>query len=241
MSDRRRNECARTLIAMAVICAAAVATLWLDAPGLVWDLAHGSPSPEVATIVSPADADADGIDDYADLARGAELEAEARPSYDDAYYQGGYPPEGRGACTDLVWRAFAAAGYDLKAMVDADVAAHPERYPHITASDPNIDFRRVSTLEAFFSAHAESLATSLDDPTSWQPGDIVTFGGDRHVGICSTQRDSRGIPLLCHNSGQLRRKEDYLGRPGSMRISGHWRFNAKGVDPSVIRTWANPS
>ncbi|HJE21150.1 MAG TPA: DUF1287 domain-containing protein, partial [Bifidobacterium pullorum] len=67
---------------------------------------------------SPVDFDGDGVDDYTDILNGARKDAEAAPIYDDGYYQGGYPPADRGACTDVVWRAFAEAGYDLKAMVD---------------------------------------------------------------------------------------------------------------------------
>ena len=44
-------------------------------------------------------------------------------------------------------RPFRRPGYDLKALVDADIAACPEAYPHITTPDPNIDFRRVNTLD----------------------------------------------------------------------------------------------
>lgn len=33
--------------------------------------------------------------------------------------EGGYPPDNIGVCIDVVWRAFANAGYSLKDMVDA--------------------------------------------------------------------------------------------------------------------------
>ena len=222
-----------TAFATAALGAVGVPLGWWSA---VWDTLHADGRVSEG-IVSPADGDGDGIDDYADLVAGARADALARPVYDSGYYEGGYPPEGRGACTDLVWRAFAHAGYDLKAMVDADVRARPERYPAIETPDPNIDFRRVSTLEAFLSAHAQSLTTSLDDADAWQPGDIVTFGTDTHIGICSDVRDARGVPLLLHNSGQARREEDYLGRPFSLAVSGHFRFDAAQVDPDVIRSW----
>lgn len=58
----------------------------------------------------------------------ARKDAKNHPTHDSGYYQGGYPPADRGACTDLVWRAFREAGYDLKAMVDADIAADPASY-----------------------------------------------------------------------------------------------------------------
>lgn len=235
MAAGRRAAAFATCVVLACVALVAVGVPlgWWSA---AWDALHAGGRAN-AGIVSPADGDGDGIDDYTDLVAGARADAQARPVYDGGYYEGGYPPEGRGACTDLVWRAFAHAGYDLKAMVDADVRERPELYPAIEVPDPNIDFRRVSTLEAFLSAHAQSLTTSLDDADAWQPGDIVTFGTGAHVGICSDVRDARGLPLLLHNSGQARREEDYLGRPFSLAVSGHFRFDASQVDPDVIRSW----
>ena len=39
--------------------------------------------------------------------------------YQSKYYAGGYPDDGLGVCTDVIWQALQAAGYDLKALVDA--------------------------------------------------------------------------------------------------------------------------
>ena len=47
--------------------------------------------------------------------------------------------------------------------MDADIAACPEAYPHITTPDPNIDFRRVNTLDTFFRRHAQVLTCDLSD------------------------------------------------------------------------------
>ena len=44
---------------------------------------------------------------------------------------------------------FAAAGYDLKSLVDGHIAENPELYPD--EADPNIDFRRVKNLYIFLS------------------------------------------------------------------------------------------
>lgn len=210
----------------------------------LWDIAHSGSGPAVENIASPVDANGNGVDDYSDLVAGARADAEAHPTYDGSYYQGGYPPADRGACTDLVWRAFKAAGYSLKDMVDADITSDKllgaegyERYKSITSADPNIDFRRAANLDVFFSSYAQTLPTALDNPADWQPGDIAIFDNGAHIGICSDKRDSRGIPLLLHNSGQLNREEDYLGRPGAMSITGHYRFDASQIDSSVLRYW----
>ena len=125
----------------------------------------------------------------------------------------------------MIWRAFRHAGYDLKAMVDADIAANTERYWRVEGQpDPNIDFRRVPNLRVFFTRHAESLTTDPYDIAAWQPGDIVTFE-DRHIGVISDRRNAEGIPYLIHNSGQWQREEDALLRcHRNHPISGHFRF-----------------
>ena len=64
----------------------------------------------IATLHSRTDYNANGVDDYTDFLLGARRDAENHPQYDGAYYDGGYPPEDIGVCTDVVWRAFRAAG-----------------------------------------------------------------------------------------------------------------------------------
>ncbi len=179
----------------------------------------------IETLQSPLDADGDGIDDYTDILLGARQDAENHPKYDPSYFSGGYPPENRGVCTDVVWRALQNAGYDLKAMIDADIARNTALYPRVQGTpDPNIDFRRVPNLRVFFDRHAECLTLDPKDIAAWQPGDIVTFGS-RHVGIISDQRNRDGIPYLIHNSGQPRREEDALLRcHRNHPISGHYRW-----------------
>ena len=179
----------------------------------------------IETLQSPLDADGDGIDDYTDILLGARQDAENHPKYDPSYFAGGYPPENRGVCTDVVWRALQNAGYDLKAMIDADIARNTALYPRVQGTpDPNIDFRRAPNLRVFFDRHAECLTLDPEDIAAWQPGDIVTFGS-RHVGIISDKRNRDGIPYLIHNSGQPRREEDALLRcHRNHPISGHYRW-----------------
>lgn len=182
------------------------------------------------TVHSTVDFNHDGVDDYTDLLLGARKDAENLPRYDSSYYQGGYPPENRGACTDLVWRAFRNAGYSLKDMVDRDIAENPGAYG-ISAPDPNIDFRRVKNLKIYLERHAVSLTTSLSKIAEWQPGDIVTFGTN-HIGVISDRRDAAGIPFLLHNWGQPVREEDAIRRCGA--ISGHFRFDASRIPKSEL-------
>ena len=105
----------------------------------------------IITIHSNTDKDNDGIDDYTDIMLGARKEAENKPKYKSEYYMGGYPPEGEGVCTDVIWRAFKNAGYSLKDMVDEDIKNNLNKYPRVNKNpDPNIDFRRVSNLKVYF-------------------------------------------------------------------------------------------
>ena len=100
-------------------------------------------------LSSTIDADGDGIDDWHDIMLGARTYIETDPPYKSRYYEGGYPDDGYGVCTDVVWQGFAAAGYDLKSLVDGHIAENPELYPD--EADPNIDFRRVKNLYIFLS------------------------------------------------------------------------------------------
>ncbi len=154
----------------------------------------------IEVIKSNKDMDNDGIDDYTDILQGARKEAENKPKYKSAYYMGGYPPDNEGVCTDVIWRSFKSAGYNLKDMVDEDIKSNIDKYPRVSGKpDPNIDFRRVPNLKVYFEINAINLTTDLGRIEEWQPGDIVIFGTS-HIGIISDKRNKKGIPYLIHNS-----------------------------------------
>lgn len=178
------------------------------------------------SLKSSVDFDGDGIDDFTDIMLGARLDAENHPVYKSAYYAGGYPPDTEGVCTDVVWRAFKNAGYNLKDLIDADIKNNVKEYPRVGGKpDPNIDFRRVPNLISFFTRNASSLSTDLSQIGEWQPGDIVTFEKS-HVGIISDKRNKNGVPYLIHNGGQRNREEDILEIYSLYsEISGHFRWN----------------
>lgn len=163
---------------------------------------------EVPLLISPQDQNANQIPDAIDLVNGARREVERGTIYDASYYAKGYPPEGRGACTDVIWRAFREAGYDLKAMLDEDIKANPEVYGSTGKNpDPAIDFRRVKNLQVFFSCYGQELTSevierNIENLKQWQPGDIVIFASPyEHIGVVSDQRLKNGIPLVIHNGG----------------------------------------
>lgn len=187
----------------------------------------------IETIKSEIDFNNNGIDDYTDIMLGARKDAENHPTYDSRYWSSGYPPEDIGVCTDVVWRAFKNAGYSLRDMVDTDIQNRPESYPNITTRDYNIDFRRVINLHVFFEKYAVSLSTDINEIECWQPGDIVIFDDDQHIGIVSDKRNKEGKTFIIHNGGQSKREEDLFSRTES-EVTAHYRFDASLIPKEVL-------
>jgi len=201
------------LVILLLLEGAAVGYLYL--PDAWTYIRHG-----VRTVRSGIDYDHDLLDDAKDMMLGARLYVRTKPIYDDSYVRGGYPPDGRGVCTDVIWKAFRAAGYDLKAMVDEDISEKPSAYPLPGGlPDQNIDFRRVVNLEVFFQRHALSLTTDADQIDQWQPGDIVIYNG--HVAMISDRRNEKGMPYIIHHTGRGAFEEDALTYH---KIIGHYRW-----------------
>lgn len=181
----------------------------------------------IESYVSSFDADNDGLDDQSDIVASAHAYVATRPWYGSAYYEGGWPDDGRGVCTDVVAYALLGAGYDVRELLHRDVLAHPEGYD-IPEPDANIDYRRVEELHDFFSRNATALTLDPRDLSAWQGGDIVFFDG--HVGVVSDRRNNQGVALVIHHERvlQLAYEEDILAeRP----IMGHFRVDASlGLD-----------
>ncbi len=188
----------------------------------------------IECVYSTVDYNNNGTDDYTDFLLGARADAENHPRYDGSYYEGGYPPKDIGVCTDVVWRAFANAGYCLRKMVHKDVTERLDAYAHIEKPDNNIDFRRVVNLRVFFERYAISLTLDTEKIAEWQAGDIVIFGEDKHIGIVSDKRNKDGEVYIIHNSGQPRREEDFLKRA---TVTGHYRFDASLVPEELLVPW----
>ena len=215
---RRRKRWLPVLLTLLLVMVLAT-TGYLFLPEAWAYVRHG-----VKTVRSGSDYDHDLLDDSMDMMLGARFYVWTQPVYDDSYVSGGYPPEGRGVCTDVIWKAFRAAGYDLKAMVDADIAGNPSAYPLPGGvADPNIDFRRVVNLEVFLRRHALTLTTDADEIDQWQPGDMVIYHG--HVAMLSDRRNAEGVPYIIHHTGRGAFEEDKLTY---QRIIGHYRWGGKG-------------
>lgn len=183
---------------------------------------------EIKNLVIKKDKDKDGIYDLQDILQGARQDAKNKPKYISKYYRGGYPPKNEGVCTDVIWRAFMNAGYNLKKMIDKDIRKNRSDYPHIKKPDPNIDFRRVKNQFVFFNKFATNLTTELipynvNNLKQWQGGDIVTFDNPSHIAIVSNKRNKKGIPYLVHNwFDHTRELNDFeVWHP---YITGHFRY-----------------
>lgn len=218
----KNKKAKRLLIATATVILLAVGAFLLFHYNLIPQKSYTAEDFGIETIKSSVDHNNNGIDDYTDIMLGARINLGVK--YKSAYYEGGYPPDNEGVCTDVVWRAFKNAGYSLKDMVDKDIANNVKAYSRVNGSpNPNIDFRRVPNLKVFFERHATSLTLDPDDIEAWQPGDIVIYDCS-HIAIISEKRNSKGWAYIIHNSGQPVREEDALTR---YTISGHYRFDYK--------------
>ncbi len=180
----------------------------------------------VPQLVSDHDEDGDGIDDQTDLLQGTLAYIGTRPKYKSQYYDGGYPDDGYGVCTDVVAAAMISAGYDLRELVDADVRKRPEAYD-IQKRDSNIDYRRVDNLKVYFEKYALSLTIDPKQIDQWQGGDIVVFAG--HIGMVSDHRNIRGVPYVIHHNSPFQRRyeEDILEKRND--IAGHYRITGFNI------------
>ncbi|HKA86126.1 MAG TPA: DUF1287 domain-containing protein [Haliangiales bacterium] len=158
----------------------------------------------------PDDRDDDGIPDALDILIGAKKVALNAASYGGDYipikFPGGDLPRDMGVCTDVIVRALRNAGIDLQKEIYDDIGRAPRAYPMVKKRDPNIDQRRVKTMERWFQRHWEAHGTdpaSKTDP--FLPGDVVFFDtfpsrpGPDHVGVVSDRIGPSGLPLIVNN------------------------------------------
>lgn len=178
-----------------------------------------------------SDKDSDGITDLLDIVEGARLDAKNKPLYKSNYYDGGYPPDNEGVCTDVIWRAYKNAGYSIKDLIDKDIKENVEEYPRVDSPDPNIDFRRVVNLHVFFEKFGLELTNEIiqknkENLSQWQGGDVVIFTNPEHIAIISNRRRDDGVPYIIHNAGPYTKEADHL-LLWKDKIIGHYRFPAE--------------
>jgi uncharacterized protein len=167
---------------------------------------------------------------YGDLAEAAVRCTASKVEYDAAYFNIPYPagdvPAGKGACTDLVIRAYRLQSIDLQKEVHEDMQEDFVKYPNIwrlAKTDTNIDHRRVPNLMVFFKRKGNSLPLS-NNAQDYSPGDIVCWEiskGATHIGLISNRKARSGRFLVAHNMGSGQVLEDMLF---DYRIIGHFRY-----------------
>lgn len=151
--------------------------------------------------------------------------------YDQSYtkisYPGGDVPRERGACTDVIVRAFRKGGVDLQKEVHEDISRNFNAYPTkwgLRSPDANIDHRRVPNLRTFFERRGKSLPVT-DSRSDYLPGDVVTWdlgGGMDHTGLVTNLwSDETQNYLIVHNIGGGAKIENVLF---AWRITGHYRY-----------------
>lgn len=213
----RKKKLIIVLVLAVVLIAAAIVVLCR-----VTTSSEGKEEETVTVYKSTVDQDGDGVDDQTDILNSAKDYIAAKPKYKSKYYEGGYPNDGYGVCTDLVAAALKGAGYDLRALVDQDIRQNPGRY-NVDVPDANIDYRRVPNLQVWFKYNTIACTLDLNNTEAWQGGDIVIF--ENHIGIISDKRNKKGIPYVIHHysSHQTNYEEDILEKWGG--IVGHYRMS----------------
>lgn len=137
------------------------------------------------------------------------------PNYSKMPYPNGDVPLETGVCTDVIVRAFRAAGVDFQQLIHEDMKVVFPRYPQLwglKGPDTNIDHRRVPNLMMFFRRMGKSLR-STRTPEHYPPGDIVVWkltNGLLHIGLVSDKKSAAGTPLVIHNIGAGTQEEDIL-------------------------------
>ena len=166
------------------------------------------------------------------MLQNAEEQTRLTKNYTQAYFTIPYPngdlPIDTGACSDVVIRSFRAAGIDLQKEVHEDMAANFGAYPKkwgLSATDSNIDHRRVPNLQTFFTRKRKSVAITAN-PDDYLPGDVVSWDldgkGMTHIGVVSNLWNERTKRyLIIHNIGGGTKAEDRLL---DWKITGHFRY-----------------
>lgn len=170
--------------------------------------------------------------DNVDIVVAARAQVGVTLHYDPAYRKLTFPrgdvPPDRGVCTDVVVRALRVArAMDLQALVNADLKANWDAYPHswrwrLSKPDPNIDHRRVPNLQTYFERAGWSRPVTRA-AADYLPGDIVAWdlgGGVLHIGIVGDVASDNGARRVLHNIGAGAREDDILFR---YTIIGHYR------------------
>lgn len=166
------------------------------------------------------------------LADAAFTLTKTKVQYDPTYFRIAYPngdvPADKGVCTDVVIRAYRKLGIDLQKAVHEDMQRNFSKYPKmwgLSATDKNIDHRRVPNLMTFFKRYG-TVKPITTVATDYAPGDIVCWnlgGAVTHIGIVSNKKATNSNRyLIIHNIGKGQVAEDCLF---AYTIIGHYSYS----------------
>ena len=208
----------KTILLLFIIAGIGISLYILDSYGALPKRYYGNSDFGIGAYKSENDTDGDGIDDQTDILKSAREYVSKKPKYKSKYYNGGFPDDGYGVCTDVVDFALLNSGYNMMELVNKDIISAKSEY-NVSKPDKNIDFRRVPNLQVYFERHAESLTTDIKKTDQWQGGDIVVF--PHHIAIVSDRRNKKGIPYIIHNAGQPFYEVDAIER---YTVVAHFRL-----------------
>jgi uncharacterized protein YijF (DUF1287 family) len=194
-----------------------------DSQALIPRIERTSEKPQISEIKSP---------EIKKVLESAAKQIEVTKNYDPNYvvipYPNGDVPMETGVCSDVVIRAFRAAGVDLQKEIHEDMKGNFAVYPkkwNLPKPDANIDHRRVPNLQKFFERKGKALPIT-ENSDNYKPGDVVSWDlngkGLTHIGIVSNIFNAEtGRYSIIHNIGAGARAEDVLF---DWKITGHYRY-----------------
>ena len=164
-------------------------------------------------------------------------------------YPNGDVPADTGACTDVVIRAFRAAGVDLQKEVHEDMAANFSEYPKkwgLSKTDTNIDHRRVPNLQKYFERRGKSLQGAhrgaRDDAESadvYEANDRFAIRREPMVNARIDDLISRRIPPMPEHEHSRALQFGRAFRAIRRRDGREKRIKPRAEGP--IKNWAGPS
>jgi len=222
----RRHSILFIVIAASVLGCATSPSLDPPAP----TLAVAATKPSVATLTRRPDRSNLPQDVGTRLAIAAENQVGVTTIYELQYVRLDYPngdlPLERGACTDVIVRAFRAVGVDLQARVHEDMLKNFSVYPKdwgLKTPDTNIDHRRVQNLTKYFDRMGKQVSGNADE--NFKSGDVVSWqldGWMQHIGIVAVDIvPGTNRHFMIHNIGAGTQQEDVLH---SFPIIAHHRW-----------------
>lgn len=165
------------------------------------------------------------------IVEGAKEQAQKKVEYDPSYckikYPGGDVPEGKGACSDFVIRAFRKAGVDLQKEVYEHMFYYYNLYskPGSDCLDFSIEHRRVKNLLVYFKYNSIELPKT-SNPKDYEPGDIVVWKIDKnyHIGIVVDIRSKKNRKrfMVAHHS--LKKGPQIQDVLFNWKMVGHYRY-----------------